>query len=137
VQWLDIEGFWLQYPSVHSNKETFAGNSENFSPPFLEVSGSGFGDDADNMRVLVIPRIAAVAGVTGTLGDFVISSQGAAGERHFVTPKKTEEIADDYVIFEASGIDVDDNFERFFEWGSGGEAVQSKASRQSARLSAM
>ncbi|NJK91146.1 MAG: hypothetical protein HC904_04505 [Blastochloris sp.] len=51
----------------------------------------------------------------------VPSIKGATGEKHFVSPKKSTEIADDYVTLKAEG-PTKELFESLLEW-EGGEAV--------------
>jgi hypothetical protein len=62
--------------------------------------------------------------MAGIVGDMVTSVNGGAGEKHFVSPKKTAEIPADYVVFKAQGVS-EDLFTRLFEWVpvAGGEAV--------------
>jgi len=57
----------------------------------------------------------------GKTGDVIPSNKGATGEKHYVSPKKSAEIADDFVVLKAKGIDQA-LFEKVLEW-EGGEAV--------------
>ena len=60
-------------------------------------------------------------GVAGVVGDMVPSNNGATGEKHFVSPKKSTEIPNDYVTLKAEG-PTKELFESLLEW-EGGEAV--------------
>lgn len=56
----------------------------------------------------------------GTTGDLIPSTKGAVGERHYVSPKKTTEIPDDFVVLKATGVEQG-RFVQLLEW-EGGEA---------------
>ena len=44
-------------------------------------------------------------GMIGVVGDKISSNQGESGQRHFVTPKKTTEISNDFVNLKVEGLD--------------------------------
>jgi hypothetical protein len=56
----------------------------------------------------------------GTTGDLIQSNKGAVGEKHYVSPKKTTEIPDDFVVLKATGVEQA-RFVELLEW-EGGEA---------------
>lgn len=56
------------------------------------------------------------------VGDMVKSNKGETGEKHFVSPKESTDIPDDYVVFKVKGISQT-AFDRLLEWGTEGEAV--------------
>lgn len=71
----------------------------------------------------------------GHTGDLIPSNKGAYGEKHYVSPKKTPEIPDDFVVLQAAGI-AQDLFLSLLEW-EGGEAhptdpMKRKVSRNTA-----
>lgn len=84
------------------------------------------GDYPTTVMVKFIPvSISPDEGQAGTNGDVVPSNQGADGEKHYVTPKKTDEINDDFVILKVEGIDAD-SFGETLQWEfsqNGGEQV--------------
>lgn len=49
-------------------------------------------------------RISPDDGMSGVLGDKVESCKGDGGEKHFVTPKKSADIAEDFVKLKAKGL---------------------------------
>ncbi|WP_367872267.1 hypothetical protein [Luteolibacter sp. Populi] len=53
-------------------------------------------------------KIKPVEGMVGVLGDMVPSNQTTDPELHFVTPKESAEIAEDYVTLEATGLFPDE-----------------------------
>ena len=57
----------------------------------------------------------------GKTGDQIPSNKGATGEKHYVSPKKSAEIDDEFVVLKAKGIEKE-LFEKVLEW-EGGEAV--------------
>ena len=60
--------------------------------------------------------IEPVAGLAGTIGDTVPSVQGEKSfVRHFVTPKKTDELPQEYVELTAGAITLA-KFDQLFEW---------------------
>lgn len=55
--------------------------------------------------VALLPlRIAPDANMIGVIGDRIPSNKGIGGERHFVTPKKTTELPQDYVNLKVFGL---------------------------------
>ena len=58
----------------------------------------------------------------GVTGDEIPSNKGDEGEKHYVSPKKSTEIPNDYVILKAKGIS-EENFAKFLRW-EGGEAIE-------------
>jgi hypothetical protein len=76
----------------------------------------------DTVGVNLLPiEIKPDDGVAGVVGDMVPSNNGATGEKHFVSPKKSAEIPNDYVTLKAEG-PTKELFESLLEW-EGGEAV--------------
>lgn len=53
----------------------------------------------------------------GHTGDVIPSNKGAGGEKHYVSPKKTPEIPDDFVVLKAKGIEPA-LFEKVIDWES-------------------
>ena len=58
----------------------------------------------------------------GTVGDMVPSIKGATGEKHFVSPKKSDEIPDLYVKLTVEGIS-ETLFQKLYVWSGDGEEV--------------
>ncbi len=56
----------------------------------------------------------------GKTGDQIPSNLGATGQKHYVSPKKSVEIPDEFVVLKTKGIDKE-LFEQALEW-DGGEA---------------
>jgi len=74
-------------------------------------------------------RIKPAEGMAGVVGDMVASNQDNDPELHFVSPKKTDEIPNDYVILEATGLipeDITDGLDRLVAWSGDGESVPDK-----------
>jgi hypothetical protein len=94
-----------------------AGESQVFTvDPDQRKSG------VDGSYRLLSLEIGPDAGMVGVVGDMVPSNKGLGGEKHFVTPKKTAQIDNAYVIFAATGVSSA-VFQKLFEWGPEGEAV--------------
>lgn len=75
------------------------------------ITGNGDGRLAD----------AGNEATAGVVGDEVPSNNGAKGEKHFVSPKKSDAIPATHAIFVAKGVSQEE-FENAYEW-EGGEAV--------------
>lgn len=74
----------------------------------VKLEATNVSDDILPSTVIVglIPvRISPGASMAGVVGDKVESYKGEGGERHFVTPKKSVEIANDFVSLEAKGLE--------------------------------
>ncbi|MFD0895845.1 hypothetical protein KBB96_07850 [Luteolibacter ambystomatis] len=73
-------------------------------------------------QVSIVPD----TGMSGVVGDMILSKKTENPELHFVTPKKTIEIPDDYVILKAVGLNADEitanDPRQIVEW-DGGEEV--------------
>lgn len=71
-------------------------------------------------------RISPDQGMSGVVGDKIKSSAMASDVMHFVTPRKTSEIPDNYVVLKADGIEPEyitpGHASQLFEW-EGGEEV--------------
>ena len=74
----------------------------------------------DDPPVLPLIDIEPDANMSGVVGDVVKSAKAASTVEHFVTPKKTTELAQEYVELKAVGVDTA-TFRKLFEW-EGGEA---------------
>lgn len=89
----------------------------------IELSATNIGDDIlpSTVMVALLPvEIVPTDDQPGKTGDIIPSNMGASGEKHYVSPKKTTEIADDFVVLKAVGLE-EDHFVEFFEW-EGGDA---------------
>lgn len=85
------------------------------------------GDFASTTIIRLIPvNIEPIEGMAGVVGDMVPSNRTENPELHFVTPKKTDEIPEDYVTFTATGITeqqiTNGDPHQIVEW-DGGQAV--------------
>lgn len=74
---------------------------------------------SSNLAVQLVPD----DGMEGVVGGTIISNK-YEGDKHFVSPKQSTEITNEYVVLKATGISEDD-FANNYEWG-GGEAVPEK-----------
>lgn len=100
------------------------------------LSATNVGDNALPSTVMVglLPaRILPDDGQPGKTGDQIASVNGQNGEKHFVSPKKTSEIPDDYVDLKVEGVDKS-LFERLLEWEGGeiypGEPLKCRVKRE-------
>lgn len=75
---------------------------------------------ASHKLTVIAADIVPDSGQSGTTGDLIASNKGASGEKHYVSPKKSNEIPDDFVVLKATGI-AQDRFIELLEW-DGGEA---------------
>jgi len=90
----------------------------------IEIAATNIGDGAlpSHIAVGLLPvEIVPAEDQPGKTGDQIPSNNGAAGEKHYVSPKKSAEIADDFVVIIAKGIEKE-LFEQVLEWEEG-EAV--------------
>jgi hypothetical protein len=96
------------------------------SEPFDVESGfvqNFTGNESHSEQVTTTPftvEIEPDEGQSGTTGDVIPSNKGAVGEKHYVSPKKTTEIPDDFVVLKATGVEQA-RFVELLEW-DGGEA---------------
>ncbi len=79
-------------------------------------------------KVEILPE----ATMVNKVGNLVPSTKAAIPERHFVTPKKSSYITDDYVILEANGVSSD-TFASLLKWEGGedfpGDILKRRVSR--------
>ncbi len=114
-----------QTPEVDTEDVIIPAN-QLVSEPFDVESGfvqNFTGNESHSEQVTTTPftvEIEPDEGQSGTTGDLIPSNKGAVGEKHYVSPKKTTEIPDDFVILKATGV-VEDRFVELLEW-DGGEA---------------
>jgi hypothetical protein len=86
--------------------------------PFFEIEEEISGTQP--VRDLLPVEVAPDDDQPGKTGDQIPSNKGATGEMHYVSPKKSAEIPDDFVVLKAKGIEKE-LFEKLLEW-EGGEA---------------
>jgi hypothetical protein len=114
-----------QTPEVDTEDVIIPAN-QLVSEPFDVESGfvqNFTGNESHSEQVTTTPftvEIEPDEGQSGTTGDVIPSNKGAVGEKHYVSPKKTTEIPDDFVVLKATGIE-EDRFVELLEW-EGGEA---------------
>jgi hypothetical protein len=68
--------------------------------------------------------------MAGVVGDVVKSSVVGSGVKHFVSPKKTADLSQDYVVLKVTGVTADQitpgHSDQIFEWSGGEEMVPSE-----------
>jgi hypothetical protein len=114
-----------QTPEVDTEDVVIPANQLVSEPFDLE---SGFvqnftGNEYHSEQVTKTPLTVAIEpddNQPGNTGDLIPSNKGAVGEEHYVSPKKSTEIPDDYVVLKATAI-AQGRFEELLEW-DGGEA---------------
>ncbi len=97
----------------------------------LESGSSEFTDGicSDKVVVTLLPiDIEPDANMVGVVGDVVKSAKIGSAIEHFVTPKKSSELAQDYVELKAVGVD-NATFSQLLEW-EGGEAGSTSDKRK-------
>ncbi|MEO7099955.1 MAG: hypothetical protein ABI162_11375 [Luteolibacter sp.] len=84
----------------------------------------------DHLTALILQQIDIVPddNMAGVIGDVVKSVQPGSSIKHFVSPKKTTELSQDYVELKATGVDAA-QFDQFLEW-DGGEAGSASNKRK-------
>ncbi len=109
--------------------ETIQGSATGTTSVQIEVGAKNVSDDAlpTTVAVQVVPiSIEPDANMAGVLGDVVKSVNPNSAVKHFVTPKKSTELAQDYVELKAVGVTAaqitDGNANQIVQW-EGGEAV--------------
>ncbi len=109
-------------PTVEMNFTIPAGKmtsaSQRVSTPTAKIVGE---EDKIKELFLVPLDIEPDANMAGVVGDLVAPINPASKTKHFVTPKKSNELAQEYVEIKAIGVDTA-TFNQFLEW-DGGEAV--------------
>jgi len=114
-----------QTPIIETEDVIIPANQLVSEPFDLE---SGFvqnftGNESHSEQVTTTPLTVAIEpddDQPGNTGDLIPSNKGAVGEKHYVSPKKTTEIPDDFVVLKATEI-AQDRFVELLEW-EGGEA---------------
>lgn len=105
-----INGVTLQeFSPVHIEKVKVVHASESSDATVtvtLKATNISDGDLPSTLIVGLLPvRISPEDGMVGVVGDKVSSNKGEGGEKHFVTPKKSTEIADEFVKLRAKGLE--------------------------------
>lgn len=114
-----------QTPEVDTEDVIIPAN-QLVSEPFDVVSGfvqNFTGNEYHSEEVTTTPFTVEIEpdyNQAGTTGELIPSNKGAVGEKHYVSPKKTAEIPDDFVVLKATGVE-EDRFVVLLEW-EGGEA---------------
>lgn len=114
-----------QTPIVETEDVIIPANQLVSEPFDLE---SGFvqnftGNEYHSEQVTTTPLTVAIEpddDQPGNTGDLIPSNKGAVGDKHYVSPKKTTEIPDDFVVLKATEIGQN-RFVELLEW-DGGEA---------------
>ena len=98
----------------------------------IELGAKNVSDDIlpSTLAAAVLPvGIEPDAGMAGVIGDVVKSANTGSTIKHFVTPKKSTELNQDYVVLKAVGVTAEQitagNANQIVEW-EGGEAVPSE-----------
>lgn len=127
----DLEGPFEQTPGTTTGA---ASSGSSASSPTVEiVPDDGMTNmAASNVAAALANGVAGIGnnspesanntGTAGVVGDEIPSNHGAQGEKHFVSPMKSEDIPATHAVFEAKGISLEE-FQKGYEWGEGGEAV--------------
>ncbi len=105
-----VNGVTLQgFSPVHIEKVKVIHASESADtvvPITLKATNISDGILPSTVVVGLLPvRISPEDGMAGVLGDKVKSNKGEGGEKHFVTPKKSTEMADEFVKLRAKGLE--------------------------------
>jgi len=98
-------------PEVAQAGVTFSGGKLHLRPPPVPVSGKQV------LHAIAIAGVEIIVedGQAGVIGDRVRSNQGASAVRHFVTPKKTAELDEEYLKFTVADLDAA-AFSSLYEW---------------------
>lgn len=134
----DLAGFGIQghYPAYLEASAVVKASDDCPLVVQLVLSATNIGDGGFESTVMVgvLPaRIVPDDGQPGKTGDQIPSVNGEAGEKHFVSPKKTAEIPDDFMDLKVVGV-VQPLFERLLEWEGGeiypGEPLKCRVKRE-------
>jgi hypothetical protein len=113
-------------PEVAKAGVTFSDGKLHLRPPPVPVK------DKRVVHALALAGVEIIAedGQVGVIGDRVRSNQGASAVRHFVTPKKTEELDEEYLKFTVADLDAA-AFSSLYEWKiEGGTAENGDAAHK-------
>lgn len=80
----------------------------------LKVTGLDY-HGAEAKALLLPVKIVPDAGQRGKTGDQVPSNRAVAGQKYYVSPKKSEEIPDDFVVLKAEGVEQE-LFDNLMDW---------------------
>jgi hypothetical protein len=124
-EWIDaeIEGFGLQsYFPAHIENSTVINAPDN-TPLTIEIqlSATNIADGLLPSTIMVglLPvRTEPDADQSGKTGNQIPSNKGLTGDKHFVSPRKNSEIADEHVVLKVAGIDQD-LFVKLLSWEGG------------------
>jgi hypothetical protein len=86
----------------------------------IRIESTNEGEETWKNALLLPVEIVLDENQSGKTGDLIPSNKGSTGEKHYVSPKKTTEIPDDFVVLKAVGVEQD-RFVELLEW-EGGEA---------------
>jgi hypothetical protein len=105
-----FDGVTLQgYSPVHIEKVTVIKTNETSDTIVtVKLEATNISDDLLPSTVIVglLPiRISPDEGVVGVVGDRIQSNKGEGGEKHFVTPRKSPEIGEEFVKLKAKGLE--------------------------------
>ena len=99
--------------SDYTQAELLGINDEGLAVAKITKSGQPM-----KIGLLVPVEIVPDAGMIGVIGDVVKSVLPGSTVKHFVTPKKSAELAQEYVELKAAGVNAQ-TFSQLFEWEGG------------------
>jgi hypothetical protein len=105
-----VDGVTLQgYSPVHIEKvKVLNASATSDANVTIKLEATNISDEWLPSTVIVglLPvRISPDVGMVGIIGDRVESNKGEGGEKHFVTPKKSPEIGEEFVKLKAKGLE--------------------------------
>jgi hypothetical protein len=106
--------------STHGLSVASDGKTLKIEPPAPVLTAHGYQKRAVYLLPFPAVRIQPDANVAGVVGDMVKSFDTSSVVRHFVTPKKTTDVSQDYVELIADGVTATE-FDEWYVW-EGGEA---------------
>lgn len=101
--------------------DTFDWNGQAAESPVFLIDPDVKKPETDGSYSILPISLVPDSNVAGVIGDIVPSNFGPAGEKHFVSPKKSAAIPDDYVTLKVEGPTAE-QFQNLLEW-EGGEVV--------------
>lgn len=127
----DLNGATLPYPtySVYRAEDLFPPNSPYTDIRLLNIANNGHisafasnAADQNTTHALLLGHVTIVPddNMAGVIGDVIKSAKPASTVKHFVTPKKSTELNQDFVELKADGIAAAD-FDHYFVWENGEE----------------
>ena len=109
------------FPAAVEGSDVLKAPSDSELSVEIELSATNIGDGVlpSTVMIALLPvKLVPEDDQPGKTGDSIPSNNGVEGQKHFVSPKKTDEIPDDFVTFKVDGIE-EELFEQLLEWENG------------------